>query len=72
MQLNAAFPTDREPHAAVLDRAGRHEVPLFSGLASNGANFINTTFDDAAENSITAGTAPFSGPFQARPASSRL
>ena len=31
---------------------------------SSGANFTNTVFDDAAETSITAGSAPFTGTYQ--------
>ena len=37
---------------------------MFSGVGGNGSNFVNTVFDDAAENSITTGTAPFTGTFQ--------
>ena len=37
---------------------------MFSGVGGSGSNFINTVFDDAAENSITTGTAPFTGTFQ--------
>ena len=52
VQLNAAFPTDSDLTAVLIAPDGT-QVPLFSGVGGNGANFINTTFDDAAENSIT-------------------
>jgi subtilisin-like proprotein convertase family protein len=39
-------------------------VKLFSNIGSSGDNFQGTSFDDGALQSITAGTAPFSGAFK--------
>jgi subtilisin-like proprotein convertase family protein len=38
-------------------------VELFSDVGGGGDNFTNTTLDDAASTSITAGSAPFTGTF---------
>ena len=51
--------------SAVLIAPNGTMVPLFSNVGgSSGANFTNTVFDDAAETSITAGTAPFTGTYR--------
>ena len=63
VQLNIALATDSGLTAVLVAPDGT-SVPLFSGVGGNGANFINTTFDDAAETSITTGKAPFTGTFQ--------
>ncbi len=61
VNLNIAFTTDSDLSAVLIAPDGT-QVPLFSGVGgTSGANFINTTFDDAAETSINAGTAPFTG-----------
>lgn len=39
-------------------------VELFTDVGGSGQNFTNTTLDDSATKSITAGTAPFSGSFR--------
>ncbi len=40
------------------------EIDLSTGNGENGANYVNTTFDDEAEISIIDGTAPFMGTYQ--------
>ena len=49
---------------AVLVAPNGDTIPLFSALPGAGQDFINTVFDDSAQNSITAGTAPFTGTFR--------
>jgi subtilisin-like proprotein convertase family protein len=50
---------------AVLVAPNGTTVPLFSGVGGLlGKNFVNTVFDDSAETSIAAGTAPFTGSYQ--------
>ena len=66
VQLNASF-TDDESLSAVLIAPDGTQVPLFSNVGGSKANFVNTTFDDGAESSITTGSAPFTGSY--RPAS---
>ncbi len=39
-------------------------LPLFAGWGNGGSNFINTTFDDYAPQSIITGLAPYSGSFR--------
>ncbi|HUS90309.1 MAG TPA: proprotein convertase P-domain-containing protein, partial [Phycisphaerae bacterium] len=39
-------------------------VELFTDVGGSGNNFTNTTLDDEAADSITAGTAPFTGSFR--------
>ena len=64
VQLNIAFTHDVSLSAVLIAPDGT-QVPLFSGVGGNtGANFVNTTFDDAAETAITAGTAPFTGTYR--------
>ena len=60
VSLTAAFPTDSGLTAVLIAPDGT-QVPLFSGVGGTGSNFENTVFDDAAENSITTGSAPFTG-----------
>ncbi len=40
------------------------EIELSTGNGANGANYVNTIFDDDAEISIVDGTAPFMGTYQ--------
>ena len=40
------------------------QIQLFNRVGSSGDNFTNTTLDDEASQSITAGTAPFTGSFR--------
>ena len=63
VELNAAFSPDSGLTAVLIAPNGT-KVPLFSGVGGSGANFVNTVFDDSAQTSITAGTAPFTGTFQ--------
>ncbi len=67
VQMSAAFSPDSDLTAVLIAPDGT-QVTLFSGVGGSGSNFINTVFDDSAEGSITAGTAPFTGSYQ--PASS--
>ena len=63
VQLSAAFSTDSGLTAVLIAPNGT-QIQLFSGVGGNGSNFVNTVFDDAAENSITTGKAPFTGTFK--------
>jgi len=63
VSLTAAFSPDSDLSAVLIAPNGM-QVPLFSGVGGNGSNFINTVFDDAAETSITTGTAPFTGTYR--------
>ncbi len=64
LQLNIAFSHDASLSAVLIAPDGT-QVALFSGVGGlTGANFVNTTFDDAAETAITSGAAPFTGTFQ--------
>jgi subtilisin-like proprotein convertase family protein len=63
VQLNAAFPKDSALTAVLVAPDGT-QIPLFSGVGGTGKNFVNTVFDDSAANSITQGTAPFTGAFR--------
>jgi hypothetical protein len=47
-----------------LSRSGIPNTELSTNNGGNGANYINTTFDDEAEIPITQGTAPFTGIFK--------
>jgi subtilisin-like proprotein convertase family protein len=61
--LTITSPSDSSLSATLVSPSGT-EVPLFANVGGNGQNFTNTVFDDAAETSITAGTAPFTGTYQ--------
>src|SRR5579883_3318271 len=64
VNLSLAFSSDASLSAVLIAPDGT-QVPLFSNVGgTSGANFVNTTLDDAAENSITTGTAPFTGTFK--------
>ena len=60
---HAQHPAADSALTAVLIAPDGTTVPLFSGVGTCRPNFINTVFDDSAENSITTGTAPFTGSF---------
>ena len=69
VQLNAAF-TNNSGLSAILiapddTPLNPDRITLFANNTLSGANLVNTTFDDAAVKSITAGTAPYSGTFLA-------
>ena len=53
-----------EDLTAVLVGPDGTRVTLFNRVGGAGHNFTNTTLDDAATTSITAGTAPFTGTFK--------
>jgi len=63
VQLNIAFAGDSALSAVLIAPDGT-QVPLFAGVGGIGSNFVNTTFDDAAETPIASGTAPFTGTYQ--------
>ncbi len=63
VSLNIAF-TDDADLTAVLVAPDGTQVPLFAGVGGTGGNFVNTTFDDSGESSITNGTAPFTGTYR--------
>ena len=63
VQLSIAAANDSSLTAVLIAPDGT-QVPLFSGVGGTGTGFVNTTFDDAAETSITTGTAPFTGTFR--------
>lgn len=47
-----------------LRKMGGSEIDLSSGNGGSGDNYINTTFDDEASQSITQGSPPFTGSFR--------
>ena len=61
--LTITSPNDSSLSAVLISPTGV-QVPLFANVGGTGQNFTNTVFDDAAETSITAGKAPFTGTFQ--------
>jgi len=61
--LTITSPNDSSLSAVLIAPNGT-QVPLFSNVGGTGQNFTNTVFNDAAETSITAGTAPFTGTYQ--------
>ncbi len=63
VELTAAFSPDSDLTAFLIAPDGT-SVPLFSGVGGNGANFVNTIFDDSADSTIASGSAPFTGTYQ--------
>ncbi len=63
VQLNISFPVDSGLTVNLIAPDGT-KLELFNRVGNNGSNFINTIFDDAATNSITTGSAPFTGTFR--------
>ncbi len=65
VRMNLAFSDDADLSAVLIAPDGT-QVPLFSGVGGTGSNFINTTFDDSAETSITdpGAAAPFTGSYR--------
>src|SRR5208282_5553126 len=61
--LTITSPSDSSLSAVLIAPNGT-QVSLFANVGGTGQNFTNTVFDDAAETSITAGTAPFTGTYQ--------
>jgi subtilisin-like proprotein convertase family protein len=62
--LNISEKTDTTLTIYLTHAATGTKVELYPGSTGAGANFNNTTFDDAASSPITGGTAPYSGTFQ--------
>ena len=60
--INFQHPRVGDLVVTLISPAGRR-AELFSNVGGNGANFTNTTFDDAALFTIDAGAAPFTGTF---------
>ena len=63
VELNIAMTPDSSLTAVLIAPDGT-QVPLFAGVGGSGSDFINTTFSDAGETSITTGTAPFTGTYR--------
>ena len=64
VELSIASTSDSALTAVLVAPDGT-TIPLFSGVGgASGNSFINTVFDDSAQTSITAGTAPFTGSFK--------
>jgi len=61
--LTITSPNDSSLSAVLIAPNGA-QVPLFANVGGTGQNFTKTVFDDAAETSITAGKAPFTGTYQ--------
>ncbi len=61
--LTITSPNDSSLSAVLISPTGT-QVPLFANVGGTGQNFTSTVFDDAAETSITAGRAPFTGSYQ--------
>ena len=63
LQLNITHTYDADLEVYLESTSGRR-VELFTGVGGSGDNFNNTTLDDEAITSITAGSAPFSGSYR--------
>ncbi len=63
VQLTAAFAPDSALTVVLIAPDGT-PIQLFANVGGNGANFVNTVFDDSALNSIAGGAAPFTGTFK--------
>lgn len=61
--VNITHPIDSELDIFLIAPNGT-EIELSTDNGADGDNYINTTFDDAAGISITAGAAPFTGTFR--------
>jgi subtilisin-like proprotein convertase family protein len=70
VQLDITYPLDNDLTIDLIAPDGT-DVPL-SSFEGWGANFQNTTFDDAAATPIGAGNSPFAGSYQPEGALSRL
>jgi subtilisin-like proprotein convertase family protein len=66
VQLNITFPLDSQLAITLLAPAAMPVPPhvQLSTFEGAGANFQNTTFDDAAATSIRAGASPFAGSYR--------
>jgi subtilisin-like proprotein convertase family protein len=63
IQLNISYPVDSDLNIYLTAPNGT-VVRLISRWGGNGSNFISTILDDAAPQSIGAGTAPYSGSYR--------
>ena len=61
--VNVTHSRDSDVRLSLIGPTGT-TVALATNVASSGANFTNTTFDDEAATAITSGTAPFSGSYR--------
>jgi subtilisin-like proprotein convertase family protein len=66
VQLNITFPVDNELTITLYPPPNVPIRPhwLLSNFEGTGANFRDTTFDDAAATPISAGTSPFAGSYR--------
>ena len=62
--LNITHPWDSDLTAYLVSPGGI-QVQLFSKVGGSGHNFTNTVLSDAGNKSISSGSAPFTGTFQA-------
>jgi subtilisin-like proprotein convertase family protein len=62
VNLTITYPNDQDLLIALVDPEG-NLIRLSYGNGGSGANYINTTFDDEAADSIKNGTPPFTGRF---------
>jgi subtilisin family serine protease len=63
VQVSASHPNDGTVRISLIGPDGT-QVVLFNRRGGSGNDFANTTFDDAAPNSIWRGTAPFTGSYK--------
>ena len=61
--VNINHPTDGQLYVSLIS-PGNIPVIMSNYQGGTGANFVNTTFDDAASTPIASGTAPFTGSFK--------
>jgi len=64
VQLSITDPGLSDLSAVLIAPDGTTEVTLFNAGDLSGANLSGTTFDDAATQKLSAGTAPYTGTFQ--------
>lgn len=63
VKIDLSHTYDSDLRACLVSPTGRR-VELFSHVGGSGDGFTATTFDDAADTAITAGSAPFSGTYR--------
>jgi hypothetical protein len=63
VRLNITHTRDSDLRVFLKSPSGT-TIELFNAVGGSGENFQNTTFDDEATTSITAGAAPFSGTYK--------
>ena len=62
--VNVAHTYDGDLSLSLIAPDGTTVIPLSTRRGTSGDNFTATVFDDAATTAISAGTAPFTGPFK--------